>query len=152
MTDIPERVRIVEVGARDGLQNEPGVVSVEERIRLIERMADAGATHIEAGSFVSPRWVPRMADSDRVISGLARRQGVRYTALTPNLEGLRRALDAGVREVAVFAAASEAFSQKNINCSIEESVKRFAAVCEAAQQAGVAVRGYVSCALGCSGQ
>lgn len=149
MMDVPERVRIVEVGPRDGLQNEPGTLTIEDRIGLIERLADAGLRHIEAGSFVSPRWIPRMAGSEEVIAGLKRREGVRYTALTPNLTGLQRALDAGVREVAVFAAASEAFSRKNINCSIDESVQRFAEVCEAAQQAGVAVRGYVSCAMGC---
>lgn len=149
MIESPEEVRIVEVGPRDGLQNESGLLSVEDRTAFIERLADAGLRHIEAGSFVSPRWVPAMAGSDQVIAGIRRRQGVRYTALTPNLTGLQRALDAGVREVAVFAAASETFSQKNINCSIDESVRRFAAVCEAAQQAGVAVRGYVSCAMGC---
>ncbi|MEX1197102.1 MAG: hydroxymethylglutaryl-CoA lyase [Pseudohongiellaceae bacterium] len=152
MIESPERVRIVEVGPRDGLQNESGQLSVEDRIAFIERLADAGIRHIEAGSFVSPRWVPSMAGSDQVITGIRRRQDVRYTALTPNLTGLQRAMDAGVREVAVFAAASEAFSQKNINCSIDESMQRFAAVCEAAQQAGVAVRGYVSCAMGCPWQ
>lgn len=149
MIEVPERVRIVEVGPRDGLQNESAILSVQERISLIERLADAGLRHIEAGSFVSARWIPAMAGSDQVIAGLPRREGVRYTALTPNLTGLQHALDAGVREVAVFAAASEAFSQKNINCSIDESLRRFAGVCEAAQQAGVAVRGYVSCAMGC---
>ncbi|MGM0634291.1 MAG: hydroxymethylglutaryl-CoA lyase, partial [Pseudomonadota bacterium] len=134
---------------RDGLQNEPAALSIDDRMGLIERLAETGLSHIEAGSFVSPRWIPLMADSDRVLQGLKRHHGVRYTALTPNLEGLRRARDAGVREVAVFAAASEAFSRKNINCGIDESLQRFAAVCEAAQQAGIAVRGYVSCAMGC---
>ncbi|WP_106804377.1 hydroxymethylglutaryl-CoA lyase [Pseudomonas sp. S5D5] len=142
-------VRLVEVGARDGLQNEARSLSVETRIALVERLADAGLRTIEAGAFVSPRWVPQMADSAAVLRGLGERHGVTYTALVPNLQGLDMALAAGCREVAVFAAASEAFSQKNINCSIAQSLERFEPVLAKALEAGVAVRGYVSCVLGC---
>ncbi|MBS7844532.1 hydroxymethylglutaryl-CoA lyase [Pseudomonas fluorescens] len=142
-------VRLVEVGARDGLQNEARSLSVETRIALVERLADAGLRTIEAGAFVSPRWVPQMADSAAVLRGLGERHGVIYTALVPNLQGLDMALAAGCREVAVFAAASEAFSQKNINCSIAQSLERFEPVLAKALEAGVAVRGYVSCVLGC---
>ncbi|OCW24541.1 hydroxymethylglutaryl-CoA lyase [Pseudomonas aylmerensis] len=142
-------VRLVEVGARDGLQNEARSLSVDTRIALVERLADAGLRTIEAGAFVSPRWVPQMADSAAVLRGLGERHGVTYTALVPNLQGLDMALAAGCREVAVFAAASEAFSQKNINCSIAQSLKRFEPVLAKALEAGVAVRGYVSCVLGC---
>lgn len=149
MIETPDAVRIVEVGARDGLQGEPRTLPVEDRVELLRRLTDAGLYHIEAGSFVSPRRIPQMADSGQVIRSLPVRHGVRYSALTPNIRGFRDAMDAGVREVAIFAAATETFSQRNINCSIAESVQRFAAVCEAAQQAGVAVRGYVSCAMGC---
>jgi hydroxymethylglutaryl-CoA lyase len=142
-------VRLVEVGARDGLQNEARSLSVETRIALVERLADAGLRTIEAGAFVSPRWVPQMADSAAVLRGLGERHGVTYTALVPNLQGLDMALAAGCREVAVFAAAFEAFSQKNINCSIAQSLERFEPVLAKALEAGVAVRGYVSCVLGC---
>lgn len=142
-------VRLVEVGARDGLQNEARSLSVETRIALVKRLADAGLRTIEAGAFVSPRWVPQMADSAAVLRGLGERHGVTYTALVPNLQGLDMALAAGCREVAVFAAASEAFSQKNINCSIAQSLERFEPVLAKALEAGVAVRGYVSCVLGC---
>ncbi|WP_282395980.1 hydroxymethylglutaryl-CoA lyase [Pseudomonas sp. PS01298] len=142
-------VRLVEVGARDGLQNEARSLSVDTRIALVERLADAGLRTIEAGAFVSPRWVPQMADSAAVLRGLGERHGVTYTALVPNLQGLDMALAAGCREVAVFAAASEAFSQKNINCSIAQSLERFEPVLAKALEAGVAVRGYVSCVLGC---
>jgi len=142
-------VRLVEVGARDGLQNEARSLSVETRIALVERLADVGLRTIEAGAFVSPRWVPQMADSAAVLRGLGERHGVTYTALVPNLQGLDMALAAGCREVAVFAAASEAFSQKNINCSIAQSPERFEPVLAKALEAGVAVRGYVSCVLGC---
>ncbi|MCU1785530.1 hydroxymethylglutaryl-CoA lyase [Pseudomonas sp. 13B_2.1_Bac1] len=142
-------VRLVEVGARDGLQNEARSLSVETRIALVECLADAGLRTIEAGAFVSPRWVPQMADSAAVLRGLGERHGVTYTALVPNLQGLDMALAAGCREVAVFAAASEAFSQKNINCSIAQSLERFEPVLAKALEAGVAVRGYVSCVLGC---
>ena len=125
MNALPDRVRIVEVGARDGLQNEPGVVPTEAKLALIERLADAGLQHIEATAFVSPKWVPQMADQDAVMRGVARRPGIRYGALTPNLKGFEAALAAGATEVAVFGAASEAFTQKNINCTIAESLKRF---------------------------
>lgn len=142
-------VSIVEMSPRDGLQNEPGIVTTADKTGLIERLAAAGLQRIEAGSFVSPRWIPQMADSADVFAQISRLPGVVYSALTPNLQGFERAIQAGVDEVAVFAAASEAFSQKNINCSIRESIERFANVCEAAQERGIRVRGYVSCTLGC---
>ena len=142
-------VRLVEVGARDGLQNEARCLPVDTRVALVERLADCGLRTIEAGAFVSPRWVPQMAGSDEVLRRLDPRAGVTYTALVPNLQGLDMALAAGCREVAVFAAASEAFSQKNINCSIAQSLERFEPVLAKAREAGVAVRGYVSCVLGC---
>ncbi|PRY65842.1 hydroxymethylglutaryl-CoA lyase [Vreelandella songnenensis] len=147
---LPQRVRLFEMAPRDGLQNEPGaLVPTATKIELIERLASAGIRHIEAASFVSPRWVPQMGDAGDVMRGITRTPGVVYSALTPNLQGLENALEAGVEEVAVFGAASEAFSQKNINCSIAESLTRFAPVLERAQSAGVRVRGYVSCVLGC---
>ena len=146
---LPNAVRIVEVGPRDGLQNEKQPVSTADKIALIQRLAENGLRTIEAGSFVSPKWVPQMADSADVFAGLERQAGVRYTALTPNLQGLERALAAGASEVAVFGAASEAFSQKNINCSIAESVARFEPLMAMAKDAGVPVRGYVSCVAGC---
>ena len=146
---LPRSVQIVEVGPRDGLQNEPGLVTAADKITLIEALADAGLTRIEAGSFVSPRWVPQMADSDVVFAGIARRYGVIYSALVPNLQGLERAREAGVNEIAVFGAASETFSKRNINCTIAESLDRFRPVVHAAIAAGMRVRGYVSCALGC---
>lgn len=145
----PKAVKIVEVGPRDGLQNESQLIQVADKVRLIEDLAHAGLTVIEAGSFVSPKWVPQMADSEQVFSQLSRREGVRYTALTPNLKGLERALTAGASEIAVFAACSEAFSQKNLNCGIDESLQRFKLVATAALDAGVPVRGYASCVLGC---
>lgn len=145
----PDRVRIVEVGPRDGLQNEARIVPARVKIELIERLAEAGLTNIEATAFVSPRWVPQMADHAEVLRGIRRQAGVTYSALTPNLKGFETALAAGVSEVAVFAAASETFSQKNINCSVAESLHRFLPVLEAAKANGVRVRGYVSCALGC---
>ena len=146
---IAKKVQIVEVGPRDGLQNEKIWVETETKIALIEKLADAGLTKIEAASFVSPKWVPQMKDAFEVLSGIERRPGVTYPVLTPNLKGFERALEAGVTEVAVFGAASEAFSQKNINCSISESVERFRPVLEAAQKNNVRVRGYISCVLGC---
>ena len=146
---IAKKVQIVEVGPRDGLQNEKIWVETETKIALIEKLADAGLTKIEAASFVSPEWVPQMKDAFEVLSGIERRPGVTYPVLTPNLKGFERALEAGVTEVAVFGAASEAFSQKNINCSISESVERFWPVLEAAQKNNVRVRGYISCVLGC---
>ena len=145
---IAKKVQIVEVGPRDGLQNEKIWVETETKIALIEKLADAGLTKIEAASFVSPEWVPQMKDAFEVLSGIERRPGVTYPVLTPNLKGFERALEAGVTEVAVFGAASEAFSQKNINCSISESVERFWPVLEAAQKNNVRVRGYISCVLG----
>ena len=144
-----ESVRIVEVGPRDGLQNEPQILSTPIKIELIERLADAGLRSIEATAFVSPKWVPRMADHAEVMTGIRRVPGVVYSALTPNLKGFEAAVAAGAMEVAVFAAASEAFSQKNINCSIAESLDRFKAVIAAARAAAIPVRGYVSCVLGC---
>lgn len=144
-----DAVRLVEVGARDGLQNEVRCLPVDTRVALVERLADCGLRTIEAGAFVSPRWVPQMAGSDEVLRQVSPRAGVTYTVLVPNLQGLDMALAAGCREVAVFAAASEAFSQKNINCSIAQSLERFEPVLAKTREAGVAVRGYVSCVLGC---
>lgn len=147
--NLPSRVRIVEVGPRDGLQNEPVAVPTNVKIKLIEELAAAGLEEIEAGAFVSPKWVPQMADSAAVLAGLQRDPGKRYPVLVPNLQGLEAALAAGAREIAVFAAASESFSRKNTNCSIAESLERFRPVMARAQGAGVPVRGYVSCVLGC---
>ena len=144
-----KKIQIVEVGPRDGLQNEKIWIETETKIALIEKLADAGLTKIEVASFVSPKWVPQMKDAFEVLSGIERRPGVTYPVLTPNLKGFERALEAGVTEVAVFGSASEAFSQKNINCSISESVERFRPVLEAAQKNSVRVRGYISCVLGC---
>jgi hydroxymethylglutaryl-CoA lyase len=146
---LPGEVRIVEVGPRDGLQNEPTTLPAATKAALIERLAEAGLRVIEAGSFVSPKWVPQMADSAEVFALIRRRPAVRYTALTPNLKGLEAAIAARADEVAVFAAASESFSRKNINCSIAESLERFRPVCDGAASAGLPVRGYVSCVLGC---
>jgi len=142
---LPLTARIVDVGPRDGLQNETMIVKIE----LIQRLADAGLTTVEAASFVSPARVPQMADASEVLTGIRRKDGVAYPVLTPNLEGFNAAVAAGATEVAVFAAASETFSQKNINCSIAESLARFAPVLTAAGALGVAVRGYVSCVVGC---
>jgi hydroxymethylglutaryl-CoA lyase len=146
---LPSRVVLVDVGPRDGLQNEKQTVPAEVKIGLVHRLQDAGLKEIEVTSFVSPKWVPQMADNAQVMAGIERRPGVRYAALTPNMKGLEGALASGVDEVVVFGAASEAFSQKNINCSIEESIARFAPVVEAARAAGVVVRGAISCAVGC---
>jgi hydroxymethylglutaryl-CoA lyase len=140
---------MVEVGPRDGLQNEPTPVPTEIKIELINRLTDAGLPVVEATSFVSPRWVPQMGDNSAVMAGIQRRPGVAYPVLTPNLTGFEAALAAGVEEVAVFGAASESFSQRNINCSIDESLERFAPVMEAARNHSIRVRGYVSCVLGC---
>ncbi|GAB2598212.1 hydroxymethylglutaryl-CoA lyase [Nitrincola alkalisediminis] len=146
----PSTVRLFEMSARDGLQNEPGdFIATPIKIELIERLADAGLTHIEAASFVSPKWVPQMADAHDVLSGIQRRPGVTFAALTPNLKGLEGAIAAKADEVAVFSAASEAFTQKNINCSIAESLERFIPVIETARQHGIRVRGYVSTVMGC---
>ncbi|MDY1046539.1 hydroxymethylglutaryl-CoA lyase [Pseudomonas coleopterorum] len=146
---LPERVRIVEVGPRDGLQNEQGRVRAEDKVALVDALVAAGLEHVEVGSFVSPRWVPQMADSAAVFAAIARAPGVTYAALTPNLQGFEAAIAAGASEVAVFAAASESFSQRNINCSIAQSLQRFEPVLAAAVAHGIKVRGYVSCVLGC---
>jgi hydroxymethylglutaryl-CoA lyase len=142
-------IRIVEVGPRDGLQNEAVAVSVADRIALIEDLADAGLTTIEAGAFVSPKWVPKMANTAEVLAGLKPRSGVRFPVLVPNMAGLEAARAARANEVSVFAAASESFSRKNINCTIAESLERFRPVVAEVRQAGLPVRGYVSCVLGC---
>ena len=144
----PSTVKIVEVGPRDGLQNEKVAVDVATKVALIKQLVNAGLSYIEAGSFVSPKWVPQMAGSDQVFLKLPA-DATTYAALTPNMQGLQRALECEVKEVAVFAAASEKFSQKNINCTIDESLERFAPVVSAAHESGVAVRGYISCVLGC---
>ncbi len=146
MTDA---VTIFEVGPRDGLQNEKAQIPTADKIHLVDLLSDCGLTKIETTSFVSPKWVPQMADAAAVMSGITRQQNVTYSALTPNLKGLTAALDAKADEVAIFASASEGFSQHNINCSIAESLDRFAPVVEAAIAAGVNVRGYVSCVIEC---
>jgi isopropylmalate/homocitrate/citramalate synthase len=146
---VNSQVRIVEVGPRDGLQNEALPVPVNVRVKLIESLADAGLKTIEAGSFVSPKWVPQMAATDAVLIQLKRREGVSYPVLVPNRKGFEAALAAGAREIAVFASASETFSQRNINCSIEESLLRLRPVTDIALQHNLKVRGYVSCVLGC---
>ncbi|MXY42022.1 MAG: hydroxymethylglutaryl-CoA lyase [Rhodospirillaceae bacterium] len=142
-------VRVQEVGARDGLQNEPRTVPADVKVDLIERLAAAGLPAVESGAFVSPKWVPQMADSEEVFRRIDRRDGVTYPALTPNMKGFERATAVGVTEVGVFAAASETFSQRNTNCTIAESLERFRPVCAAAAAAGVRVQGYVSTVLGC---
>lgn len=149
--ELPGKVRIVDVGPRDGLQNEKQLVPAEVKVELVARLADAGLTAIEATSFVSPKWVPQMGDHAEVLTQVlaTRRPGVAYPVLTPNLKGFEAALAAGAEEVAVFGAASESFSRRNINCSIAESLERFRPVAEAAQAAGMRVRGYVSCVAGC---
>ncbi|VXC63390.1 3-hydroxy-3-isohexenylglutaryl-CoA/hydroxy-methylglutaryl-CoA lyase [Pseudomonas sp. 8Z] len=147
--NLPKSVRLVEVGPRDGLQNEKQTISVSDKVRLVDDLTAAGLSYVEVGSFVSPKWVPQMAGSAEVFASIGRQPGVTYAALTPNLKGFEAALDAKVEEVAVFAAASEAFSQKNINCSIADSLQRFVPLLEAAKAANIRVRGYVSCVLGC---
>ena len=149
MSALPARVRIVEVGPRDGLQNEKAQVATADKIELIDRLSATGLQSIEATSFVSPKWVPQLADAAEVFSGITRRPGVHYPVLVPNLQGYERARAVGVDEVAVFTAASEAFNRKNINAGIDESLARFAPVIERAGADGVAVRGYVSTVLGC---
>ena len=146
---LPKRVRMVEVGPRDGLQNEPQTVPAAVKIALIDRLSAAGLPVVEATSFVSPKWVPQMADAAEIMAGIARKPGTAYPVLVPNLRGFEAALAAKAEEVAVFAAASESFSRRNINCSIAESLERFQPVMAAAKQAGLRVRGYVSCVLGC---
>lgn len=146
---LPKQVRLVEVGPRDGLQNEQQPISVADKVRLVDDLSAAGLSYIEVGSFVSPKWVPQMAGSAEVFAAIAQQPGVTYAALAPNMRGFEAAVAAGVKEVAVFAAATEAFSQRNINCSISESLQRFEPIMEAAQRHDVRVRGYVSCVLGC---
>lgn len=146
---LPTHVKIVEVGPRDGLQNEATSVTVEDKVTLIEKLAAAGLQYIECGAFVNPKWVPQMANSAAVFKQLKPQPNLTYAALVPNLQGLTRAIDAQVSEVAVFAAASEAFSQKNINCSIEESLARFKPVIAQALERKLPVRGYLSCVAGC---
>ena len=146
---LPSKVKIVEVGPRDGLQNEKQVVPTEIKIELINRLADAGVSVIEATSFVSPKWVPQMGDNSAVMAGITRHPAAVYPVLTPNLQGFDSAVQAGATEVAIFGAASESFSRKNINCSIAESLKRFEPVVSAASALEIKVRGYVSCVVGC---
>jgi hydroxymethylglutaryl-CoA lyase len=146
---LPTHVKIKEVGPRDGLQNEAVDVPTDVKLRLINQLVDAGISYIEAGSFVNPKWVPQMANSEEVFTQLVHSDNITYAALTPNLKGFERAVSVNATEVAIFAAASEAFSQKNINCSIAESIARFEPVMAAAKQANIKVRGYVSCVLGC---
>ena len=145
----PKQVKIVEVGPRDGLQNESRTVPAQVKVELIERLAGAGLQVIEAGSFVSPKWVPQMADTGEVMARIDRREGVTYPVLVPNMKGLEGAIAAGATEIAGFAAATETFSQKNTNCSIEESLERSQSVSRAALDAGLRVRGYISVVLGC---
>ena len=149
MNTLPRRVSIVEVGPRDGLQNEQAIVATADKIALVDRLTAAGHSTIEVSAFVSPRWVPQMADAAEVFAGIARKPGVRYTALVPNQAGLDRAMAAGVSEIAIFAAASETFSARNINQSIDQSLKTYAAVCAAAGAAGIRVRAYLSTCFGC---
>jgi hydroxymethylglutaryl-CoA lyase len=146
---MPQYVKIVEVGPRDGLQNEKAMVPADVKVTLINQLTDAGFVNIEAASFVSPKWVPQMADGAEVMARIQRRPGTLYSALTPNLRGFEGAVAAGADEVVIFGAASEAFSQKNINCSIAESIARFEPVAAAAKEAGVRLRGSISCTLGC---
>lgn len=145
----PEFVKIVEVGPRDGLQNEKAVIPLQDKVELVEGLAHAGCPVVETGSFVSPKWVPQMADSTEVFGAITRQPTTVYSALTPNLRGFEAAVAANADEVAIFGAASESFSQKNINCSIAESLERFEPVVAAAKEKGLRVRGYVSCVLGC---
>jgi len=147
--ELPQRVRIVEVGPRDGLQNEPQSVPTATKVELVERLADAGLPAVEATAFVSPKWVPQMADHAAVLKAVRRKPGVAYPVLVPNMKGFEAAAAAGADEIAVFGAASETFSRKNINASVAESLERFAPVCEAARARSIRVRGYISCVVGC---
>ncbi len=149
LKSLPHRVRLIDVGPRDGLQNEKQPVPAAVKVGLVHRLQDAGVKEIEVTSFVSPKWVPQMADNAEVMAGVQRQVGVRYSVLTPNLQGFESALKTQPDEIVVFGAASEAFSQKNINCSIAESIERFAPVVKAARDAGIAVRGAMSCTVGC---
>ncbi len=146
---LPTTVKVVEVGPRDGLQNEKELISAEVKIELVNQLSKAGFQNIEAASFVSPKWVPQMASSTEVMAGITRKPGTIYSALTPNLQGLEAALAAKADEVVIFSSASEAFAQKNINCSIAESIQRFVPVAQAAKAAGVRLRGSISCTMGC---
>ncbi len=146
---LPTTVKVVEVGPRDGLQNEKELISAEVKIELVNQLSQAGFQNIEAASFVSPKWVPQMASSTEVMAGITRKPGTIYSALTPNLQGLEAALAAKADEVVIFSSASEAFAQKNINCSIAESIQRFVPVAQAAKTAGVRLRGSISCTMGC---
>ena len=146
---VPSKVKVVEVGPRDGLQNEALPVSASDKVTLIELLSDAGVSYIESGSFVSPKWVPQMATSTEVFQTIKRKAEVTYAALTPNMKGYEAAIAVNADEVAIFAAASESFSQKNINCSIAESIERFMPIINEAKQANIKVRGYVSCVVGC---
>lgn len=149
LSGLPTRVQLVEVGPRDGLQNEPATIATADKIGFVDRLSAAGLGVIEVSAFVSPRWVPQMADAAEVFAGISRRPGVRYSALVPNLAGLERARAAGVGEIAIFAAASETFSRRNINQSIDESFAAYTRVCAAALAAGMRVRGYLSTSFGC---
>ena len=146
---LPDKVRMFEVGPRDGLQNEPVSIATETKIELIDILSETGLPTIEVGSFVSAKWVPKMADTAQVLAGIKHKPGISYPVLTPNLKGFENAAAAGAREVAVFGAATDAFSNANINCSIAQSIERFAPVCEAARKRNIRVRGYVSCVVGC---
>lgn len=146
---LPKSVKIVEVGPRDGLQNEKQHVPTDVKVALVDMLSDCGIRHIEVTSFVSPKWVPQMGDNSAVFQAISRRKGVCYSALTPNLQGFEAAVISSADEVAIFGAASESFSRKNINCTIDESLKRFSVVTEAAQRHDVPVRGYVSCVIAC---
>jgi len=146
---LPKYVKIVEVGPRDGLQNEKEFVPIDVKVDLINQLSNAGFSNIEAASFVSPKWIPQMAGSDKVMAAISRKPGTIYSALTPNMKGYESALAAKVDEIVIFSAASEAFAQKNINCSITESVERFAPVAKAAKQDGIRIRGSISCSFGC---
>jgi hydroxymethylglutaryl-CoA lyase len=148
-SSLPKQVKIVEVGPRDGLQNEKEFVPIDVKVELINQLSNAGFPNIEAASFVSPKWIPQMAGSDEVMAAITRRPGTIYSALTPNMRGYEGALAAKANEIVIFAAASEGFSQKNINCSIAESVERFIPVAKAAKQDGIRIRGSISCSFGC---
>lgn len=145
----PDKVKLVEVGARDGLQNEPSEVPTKTKIEFINRLTDTGLETIETTSFVSPKWIPQLADASEVFAGIRKKPGVNYPVLVPNEKGMQRAIEAGAKEVSIFTAASETFNQKNINASIKESLDRFAPVMDMAREHGIRVRGYVSCVIGC---
>lgn len=146
---LPPSVRLVEVGPRDGLQAEAQLVPTDLKIELINQLAESGIEHIEATSFVSPRWVPQLADASEVMAGIKRPAHVKYSALTPNMRGFEAAIESGVSQVVIFASASESFSERNINCSVAESISRFEPIAAAARQMGVSLRGGISCSFGC---